>query len=78
MNINSHLNVIPFLDMFILYFQGRGLNAIPGVDNLNVTVGTAYCQITEIADEYIVCVPPDDEPTQASIGDLHIVYVSIT
>ena len=78
MNINSHLENILCLDLFLLHFQGRGLNAIPGGDNLNVTVGTAYCQITEIADEYIVCVPPDDEPTQASIGDLHIVYVSIT
>ena len=51
---------------------------MPGGDNLNVTVGPAHCQIKEIADEYIVCVPPDDEPTPVSIEDLHIVYVSIT
>ena len=31
---------------------------MPGGDNLNVTVGPAHCQIKEIADEYIVCVPP--------------------
>ena len=63
--------------MFLLYLQGRGLNVMPGGDNLNVTVGSAHCQITEIADEYLVCVPPEDEPTSASIGDLHIVYVSV-
>ena len=59
-------------------FQGKGLVMTPGGQALNVTLGSGICKITDIADDYIVCVPPDDEPSPATVEDLHIIYVSIS
>ena len=49
----------------------------PGGSSMNVTLGSGFCKITGITDEYIECVPPDDEPSPATLDDLHIVCVGV-